>query len=246
MKRLRTLLCAVTLSLLAACGQQNAPEPTALNIEMSVRVEPELLAVGETTLIVTLQDGSGSVIEGATLQVHGDMDHKGMTPIDREVSAGLNGEYRVPFVWTMGGGWVVTITALLPENGGAITKTFDFFVEAVSGESIINRNVSTAEMVVHIGYEPDEDPAIVGDAAVTITLTDEDSHPVTDAVVEVIGDMAHHGMMPIRGTGEYAGDARYKVPLRWTMAGDWIVTVTVTLADGRRIEQTFEQQVVVP
>jgi hypothetical protein len=40
------------------------------------------------------------------------------------------------------------------------------------------------------------------------------------------------------------GDGRYTVPLGWTMAGDWQVTVTVTLADGQQVEQTFDQEVV--
>ena len=124
---------------LTACGQQKMPTVASVEIDMSVRVEPEPLAVGEATLIVTLKDASNTPVDGATLQVHGDMDHEGMTPVDREVSESTNGEYRVPFVWTMGGGWIVMITAALPDNGGEITETFDFFVEAVSSESVINQ-----------------------------------------------------------------------------------------------------------
>lgn len=141
MKNLIILFSVVMLSLLlVACGQQNAPTAPPVDVDMSVQAEPEPLAVGETTLIVTLKDASNAPIDGATLQVHGDMDHEGMTTVDREVSQSVNGEYRVPFEWTMGGGWIVTITAQLPGNSGEITETFDFFVEAVSSESVINRH----------------------------------------------------------------------------------------------------------
>ena len=131
-------LMFLIMLVLTACGQQNASSSASVEVDMTVQAEPVPLAVGETTLIVTLKDASDSPVDGATLQVHGNMDHEGMTPINRETSESINGEYRVPFEWTMGGGWIVTITAELPDNGGAITETFDFFVEAMSSESVIN------------------------------------------------------------------------------------------------------------
>ena len=249
MNNLKFLFSVLLLSLLVACGQQSAAVPTPVHVDMSVRVEPEPLAVGETTLIVTLKDASDFPIDSATLQIHGDMDHKGMTPVDHEVNDSVNGEYLVPFVWTMGGGWIVTITARLPGNSGEVTETFDFFVEAVSSESVINHQNGmelSDDAAINIAYQPDNDPARGGDATVTITLTDGDGSPITDATVEITGDMAHEGMTPIAGVGEHTGSGQYVVPLRWTMAGDWIVTVKITLTDERHFRQTFEQQVVVP
>jgi nitrogen fixation protein FixH len=246
MKYVITLLAALSL-MLAACGQSSADNPAPTDAQMSMRAE-EPLTVGETTLIVTLTDSSGAPLDGATLSVHGDMDHEGMVAVNREVSDSVNGEYHVPFEWTMGGGWIVTVTARLPENGGELTGTFEYFVEAVSSESIINQHGGMdrhdADAPATIAYEPDRDPAVGGDATVTITLTDADGQPIPDATVEVIGDMDHHGMMPISGTGQHTEEGRYVVPLRWTMAGDWLVTVTATLADGRAVEQTFDQVVV--
>ncbi|MBZ0300093.1 MAG: FixH family protein [Anaerolineae bacterium] len=254
-------LMFLLMLVLAACGQQNVSSSASVEVDMSVRAEPAPLAVGETTLIVTLRDASDSPIDRAILRIHGDMDHAGMTPVDREARESVNGEYRVPFEWTMGGGWIVTITAQLPDNGGEITETFDFFVEAVSSESVINRYSgmdmkadATAEngmdmpedAEVNITYQSDNDPARSGDATVTITLTSGDGNPITDASVNITGDMAHEGMMPVSGEGEHTGDGQYVVPLRWTMAGDWVVTVEVTLADGRQFEQVFDQEVVVP
>lgn len=246
MTSVRLSLSLLLLALvLVACGQQSAPPPTPTNIDMSVQVEPEPLAVGEAALLVTLRNADGSPIDGATLQVHGDMDHEGMVPVDREVSDSTNGEYRVPFEWTMGGGWMVTISARLPD-GGEISQTYDFFVEAISSESIINQRGGSNTANVNIAYQADHDPAVAGDATITIVLTDADGNPITDAIIEVVGDMDHAGMMPVSGTGEHIENGQYVVPLRWTMAGAWQVTIDVTLADGRQIGQTFDQQVVMP
>jgi hypothetical protein len=236
---------ALMLLILTACGQQSAAMTSTVDVDITLQVEPEPLSVGESTLLITLTDSSGSHVDGAKLQVHGDMDHAGMTAVNGEANESADGVYRVPFEWTMGGGWMVTVTAQLPD-GNEISKTFEFFVEAVSSESIINRDNGAENTAVNIGYRSDNDPAIGGDAIVTITLADKDGHPITDAVVEVTGDMAHHGMMPISGKGEHTENGQYVVPLRWTMAGDWQVTVEVTLVDGRQLEQIFDQQVMTP
>lgn len=87
---------------------------------------------------------------------------------------------------------------------------------------------------------------VVGDAVLIVTLKNPDGTPYTEAQkVEVRGDMTHAGMVPEFGTGESAPDAegRYLVPFKWSMAGDWIVTVTVTLADGGTMSKDFEMSV---
>ncbi len=97
MKFLKMMFGVLMFALLAACGSQSAPPPTPVDADLSLRAEPEPPAVGDTTLIVTLKDASGAPIDGATLRVHGDMDHQGMMPVDRETSESAAGEYRVPF-----------------------------------------------------------------------------------------------------------------------------------------------------
>lgn len=146
MRLLKFWFSVLTLALiLVGCGQQAEPIDVAVDIDMTIKVEQEPLAVGDTALIVMLKDRSGAPINGATLQVHADMDHAGMEPVDREVSDSIDGEYRVPFEWTMGGGWIVTVTAHLPDEGGEVSETFDFFVEAVSSESVINHDAMDME-----------------------------------------------------------------------------------------------------
>ncbi len=252
MKISRIVLSLFVLILfLAACSQQDTPPPTPADVELSLRAEPDRLAVGETTLIVSLKKADGTPIDGAALRIHGDMDHEGMAPVIREVSESVGGEYHVPFEWTMGGGWIVTVTAQLPNNGGEISQTFDFFVEAISSESIINHGHEEAAPMgerpadsdIRIGYQVEPDPARLGDAVITLTVTDAAGAPVADASVEVTADMAHPGMAPVSGVGEHTSDGRYTVPLRWTMAGEWLVHVHVTLADGSQHEQGFPQHV---
>jgi len=147
MKRYTIVILGLLISILTACGGQADNTPIVTNAEISVRIEPEPPAMGESTLIITLKDSNGNAIDGATLSIHGDMDHAGMAPVDREASASTNGEYRVPFEWTMGGGWIVTISAQLPNNGGKVEKTVNYFVEAASSGSIINQHGRATEEV---------------------------------------------------------------------------------------------------
>ncbi len=233
-------LIIITL-LLTACGQAATPPAATPNVTLSASVEPQPLAVGEATFIVTLHDASGAPVDGATIHLHGDMDHEGMTPIDRQSSESTNGEYRLPFAWEMGGGWIVTVTATL-KDGGTITQDFSYFVDAVSSESIINHSAD-AQSAVTIAYAPESTPVVMGASAVTITVTDAQGAPVNDAQVAITANMAHDGMMPVTGTATAAENGQYRVPLQWSMAGDWNITVTVTLPDGSQSEQVFSQQV---
>ncbi len=241
----RVIGMLLTALFLASCGQQTVRTTSSDDLKLGLRIEPEPPAVGATVLIATLEDADGFPVDGARLMLHGDMDHEGMTQIDLETSESLGGEYRIPFEWTMGGGWFLTLTARTPA-GAQVSETFTFFVEAVSSESIINRHGNSGSPAANIGYRSDNDPAHLGDAIVTITVHDASGAPVPDASVSVHGDMDHQGMMPVTGIGSHAGEGRYSVPIRWTMVGDWLVTVTVTLADGQVIKQVYDQKVVIP
>lgn len=134
------LILALILTIIMAGCRQATPTPIAPpDVEMTMSVEPDPPAVGETTLVVKLTDPNGAPIDGAVVSAHGDMDHAGMEPVEGSIESGQNGEYRIPFAWTMGGGWVITIVAKLPNNGGEVQETFDVFVSAVSSGSIIRQ-----------------------------------------------------------------------------------------------------------
>jgi hypothetical protein len=55
------------------------------------------------------------------------MNHAGMVPVLGSGQTDADGLVRVPFEWTMGGDWIVTITAAL-SDGTSASQTFDFSV----------------------------------------------------------------------------------------------------------------------
>ena len=92
-------------------------------------------------------------------------------------------------------------------------------------------------VTVDVGISPT--PPLVGPTRLLISLTDSTGTPVEGAEVQVEGNMTHAGMAPVFGTAQDEGEGMYVVPgFRFTMAGDWILTVRMTLADGR--EGTYE------
>jgi hypothetical protein len=49
--------------------------------------------------------------------------------------------------------------------------------------------------------------------------------------------MTHPGMAPIVVPAVDEGDGKYKVTLRFTMAGEWVLTLKGTLPDRRVLDQ---------
>jgi hypothetical protein len=114
--------------LLTGCGriQSQTQDSADLNIDLSV--EPAQPAVGPAQLIVTVTDAAGQPIDDASLNIEGNMTHAGMVPVFAQASGGENGRYAVPFEWTMGGDWVVTVEITL-QNGQIITREFPITVQ---------------------------------------------------------------------------------------------------------------------
>jgi YtkA-like len=136
--RLKTpLLIALALATalaLAGCRQsaQSTPTPAilatpTLTIEMAVAPTPP--TTGEAELIVSVHSPDGAPISDARVAVRSDMTHAGMPPVLAEAASGTNGEYRVPFEWTMGGDWIVTIT-VTTSDGLEHSQTFEMTVSA--------------------------------------------------------------------------------------------------------------------
>lgn len=121
MNRLAVLLVfALTL---AGC-RQSAQTSTA---DISIALRAESLAVGETTLHITLTDASGQPVSAQKIELRGDMTHAGMQPVLAESSTGENGVYDLPFEWTMSGDWIVTVKATMAD-GTVAEKRFDLSV----------------------------------------------------------------------------------------------------------------------
>jgi hypothetical protein len=85
------------------------------------------------------------------------------------------------------------------------------------------------------------DAPVMGETTLGVRLFSSEGAAVAGAAVAVRGDMAHAGMVPVIATAAPAESAgEYTAPFEWTMAGDWIVTVTVTLPDGRVVSDEFQ------
>ncbi len=88
-------------------------------------------------------------------------------------------------------------------------------------------------------------PPIVGPVRLVLTITDEAGDPVEDARVQVEGTMSHAGMTPVHDSASYQGQGRWVVPeFEFTMGGEWIMIIRVTLPDGREAVREREMDVV--
>ncbi len=79
----------------------------------------------------------------------------------------------------------------------------------------------------------------VGDGTLVVTLTDASGHPVDGAQLAVEANMSHAGMTPVNAVAAGSQDGIYRVPLAWTMSGDWFVDVNFTLSGGQAVARRF-------
>lgn len=59
-------------------------------------------------------------------------------------------------------------------------------------------------------------------------------------------NMSHPGMTPVFAEAKEIEPGRYHSSIELSMAGDWVVLVYSTLADGRKVERQFEIKGVEP
>lgn len=130
----RLLVSSLLLLALSGCARQSQ-QPVTEDVEITLAVEPAPPAVGPATLFVTLADSEGNPVEDARLNVKGDMSHAGMEPVLAEAESGPGGVYELPFTWTMGGDWFVTVDVTLAD-GRTLSQRFDL---SVSGEMGMDR-----------------------------------------------------------------------------------------------------------
>jgi YtkA-like len=93
---------------------------------------------------------------------------------------------------------------------------------------------------VIVESEVEPAPAKVGSATITIRLKDGDGKPIPAAHSAVEADMSHPGMSPVMGDAKQAEPGRYKCPVNFTMAGDWVILLHIALADGRKLERQLD------
>ncbi len=125
-RRSALLATALMLALIGgACQRVSRAQADARpGVRVELEAQPSPASVGESELLVSLANEAGEPISGAALSARGDMTHAGMTPVFGESAESEPGRYRIPFEWTMGGDWIVTIQAELP-SGDSIERQFD-------------------------------------------------------------------------------------------------------------------------
>jgi len=119
---MRFIALSLFLSLLLVGCRQTSVQPTRSELDIQLQIEPETVQVGAATLRIQVNHADGSPIEDATLTVRGDMTHAGMVPVIREVRGGIDGEYEVPFEWTMAGDWFIEIMVTMPDGSTAMQR----------------------------------------------------------------------------------------------------------------------------
>jgi hypothetical protein len=121
-----TTLLALLLLALAGCGR--VQDARALNSNPDVKVTlaaapASPVANQASTLSISLAGADNQAIDGAQVQVEGNMSHAGMVPVLATAAPAGSGVYKATMTWTMAGDWVLTVKATLPD-GRTVTREF--------------------------------------------------------------------------------------------------------------------------
>ena len=95
-----------------------------------------------------------------------------------------------------------------------------------------------ADVSVHLSIDPT--PPVVGDAELSVLLTQSDGAKIEGATVRAEGNMNHAGMKPSFADLSETEPGLYSGTLDFTMGGDWFVLVTGTTSDGESFERKVD------
>lgn len=104
-------------------------------------------------------------------------------------------------------------------------------------------NAPEAGLRIELALEPD--PPLVGPTELRVTLTRQ-GQPIEEAQLEIRGDMAHAGMVPVLRSADADASGETIIPFEWTMGGLWFVEVIARLPDGSESRRIFEYEVDAP
>jgi hypothetical protein len=89
-------------------------------------------------------------------------------------------------------------------------------------------------------------PARVGPAQIVFKLKDAAGNSISGAQTTLEANMSHAGMAPVFADPKEVTPGSYRCPFEFSMAGDWIMMVHITLPDGQKVEREFEVKGVRP
>ena len=104
----------ILLLTLSACRRGSSQDIPEIGIDLTVNPNPP--GVGAATLSLVLSDAQGHPIDGAIIEVEGNMSHAGMAPVFTQAVETEPGHYEAPIEFTMGGDWFVLVKATLPDG----------------------------------------------------------------------------------------------------------------------------------
>jgi len=109
----------------------------------------------------------------------------------------------------------------------------------VSALALMPSCTSAPASTVHADWTVDTTNPVVGAPIVVQLRLVEEGRAVTGARLDVNGQMSHPGMAPVPATVDEEANGVYRVRMQVPMAGDWSVTVTGALPDGRVLNERF-------
>jgi YtkA-like len=117
-----TALACAAVVLAAGCRGPAGATPDVL---VEHEISPRPPRVGPAVFNLRMTDAASSKpLSGARVRLEGNMTHAGMTPVFAEAKEFEPGLYRAALELTMGGDWVVTVHAALPD-GRKVERQFD-------------------------------------------------------------------------------------------------------------------------
>ncbi len=128
---LRAISCSLIMGtiFLPACARESRQQEISPDITIVLTVDPSPVTIGEATLFFELKNAQAQPIEGASLRAKGDMSHAGLMPVLGDSEEIGDGNYSIPFKWTMGGDWILTVTGKLPD-GQSFGRTFELTISS--------------------------------------------------------------------------------------------------------------------
>jgi hypothetical protein len=118
---LLTVFLAFSL-LLTACGGSTTPEPAPVSSSVVVTTEtnPNPATMGDVEIILTVIDGAGSPITGATVMVTADhTDMTGMNMTGQATEQG-GGRYSILANFSMNGNWMLKVE--VKQSGQSVVR----------------------------------------------------------------------------------------------------------------------------
>lgn len=142
-----SLVLLLPVLFLVAC---RANTTNSADIAISIEIANESPAVGEETrILVSLADNAGNPINDANVNLRGDMSHAGMTPVLGEATNGTNGVYEIPFAFSMGGDWIITVDVTLADGS---TATSNFNINGIGIEASTDEAHNAVGTAVSAAY----------------------------------------------------------------------------------------------